>query len=270
MHDKLFNIRQLPTSLLKHLDKLIVNRIGNKPDAYMITRDIIGHVDPQTCYQLVSHDSSFMLRETDSKEFTIPACNKNASTPPTHALLTGHWINEESIFVDNANILGGMGMLHLDEHDDDKIPVIDANAQALAFYNAYLLSEGSIVQFESNTVLPLTDVSVGKDYVHHFLTQKEHGGGEYIEYHDQPHLWLPKSPQCSGHILLGKQEQDKYYFTGFRIPYGHAVYLSPYTLHADPYLIGDYVVVYTVTENYSTVLFQHKEKAHLEFTEVAC
>ena len=117
------------------------------------------------------------------------------------------------------------------------------------------------MQFDTKHNLPIVDISIGEQYVDHFLAQEKYGGGEYIEYHDQPHLWAPKSPDCAGHILLGRQDQDKLYLTGFRISFGHAVYLNPLTLHSDAYLIGEYLVVYTLTSHFSTVLFKHTNGA---------
>lgn len=260
MSDKLMNIRQLPTSLLKQLDKLIVNRCGNRPDAYMITKDILGFIVPELTYKLAWQKNELML-QVSSDVFTPPEVKP--SKPP-YACFSGDWIHQENLHTKDANILGGLGTFQVDSQEE--IPVIDATAETLAFYHADFLSVGSLIKFETEMTLPLTDVAIGKDYVKHYLTQADHGGGEYIEYHDQPHLWMPNTPHCSGHILLGKKINDLYYFTGFRIPYGHAVYMAPHTLHSDAYLVGNYKVVYSVTENYSTVRFNH-EQPRLRFIQ---
>lgn len=261
MQDNLSNIRQLPQDLLKILNKLIVNRSGSAKDAMMVTRDVPGYVSPQKHYQFTWKASgrgcAIGLIEVQSEQVDCPArLPKEGIIAPKQAVLTGEWVTQESVFNADANILGGMGSLILSSEEAVSIPVLDATPQTLAFYNAYLLSIGSIVQFETKHDLPVVDVSIGQHYVEHFLSNEQYGGGEYIEYHDQPHFWAPSSPDCSGHILLGRQEQDTFYMTGFRIPFGHAIYMSPFTLHSDAYLVGDYLVVYTVADHYSTVIFK--------------
>lgn len=262
MHDNLKNIRNLSPSILSNLGKLIVNRIGETSEACMLTRDIVGFVSPKQTYRF---DANITLNRCESLPQNLD--QKNVYTQPVHAVLTGIWDSQEFSFNVNANILGGMGMLVLHDDQSVKIPVITATAEDLAFYNARLLSIGDTVVFETKQDLPLTETSIGHDYVNLYLSQAERGGGEYIEHHEEPHLWAPKSSNCGGHILLGKHAQGKFYFTGFRIPFKHAVYLSPHTLHSDAYLVGDYLVVYTVTDAYSTVLFRDeaKQPKRLEF-----
>jgi hypothetical protein len=255
MKDNLKNIRNLPRSILKKLDKLIVNRVGETEEACMLTRDIVSFVSPNQTYRL-------------EEDITLRACHDLASgreltkslIAPTHAVLNGTWVKQGSNIQSDANILGSMGMLMLHDAQPDPIPVINATAESLAFYNAQLLSIGDSLVFETKQDLPLTEMSIGPDYVNLYLSQRKGGGGEYVEYHEEPHLWAPKKSSCTGHILLGMKDGEKFYFTGFHIPFKHAVYLSPGTLHSDAYLIGDYLVAYTLTESYSTVIVKDEEE----------
>ncbi len=263
MNDNLLNIRNLPKHILAQLQQLIVNRVGSSPDAVMLTRDIVGVVSPSQSYQLVNQSTtrgnSIALKPVPSSARDFPMSKGGSPiNKPKHAALKGSWVSDESVFNPDANILGGMGALVLSHNEVVNIPVIEATAESLAYYNAYLLPIGSTVKFETRVDLPVTEVVVGTHYVNHYLSQDCYGGGEYIEYHDQPHLWAPQNQKCSGHILLGHHHNDTFYLTAFKIPFGHAVYLSPYTLHSDAYLVGDYLVVYTVTDKYSTVLFKDK------------
>ncbi len=261
MYDNLKNIRNLSPCILASLNKLIVNRMGKTPEAFMLTRDIVSFISPNQTYRF-GPDISLCTSKPSSQ-----LVDKKLFKIPDYAVLTGIWNNHESTFNPTANILGGMGMLMLDDNQSVQIPVITATAENLDFYHARLLSIGDTLTFETQQNLPLTEVTVGSDYVDFYLSLTERGGGEYIEYHDEPHLWAPKHAHCGGHILLGKQVQGKFYFTGFRIPFGQAVYLSPNILHSDAYLIGDYLVVYTTTDAYSTVIFRDKAKQikRLEF-----
>ena len=272
MQDNLKNIRNLSPSILANLNKLIVNRMGKTKDAYMLTRDIVSFVSPNQTYRL---EADMTLHAVASSLRTCHSESENVLKKPIHAVLTGIWHSQETTFNPNANILGGMGMLVLHDNQSAQIPVVTATSENLAFYNARLLSVDDTRIFETKQDLPLTETTIGPDYVKLYLSQSQEGGGEYIEHHEEPHLWAPKHANCGGHILLGKQEKGKFYFTGFRIPFGHAVYLSPHTLHSDAYLIGDYLVVYTVTEAYSTVIIRDEAKQlkRLEFiptTEDKC
>lgn len=275
MQDNLVNIRQLPKNLLKIIDRLIVNRVGNAPDAMMVTRDIMGHVAPNKCYQFVAtslaKEKPHQLTEvqTNATISTVPQPSTSARIPQ-HALLSGHWNKEELVLNPDASILGGFGSFILETETQVVIPVIEATQSELEFYNAKLLSLGSIIQFETTDELPIIDIVVGKQYVEHYLSKQSYGGGEYIEYHDQPHFWAPQSPECSGHILLGREIDNEFYLTGFRITFGYSIYLSPLTLHSDAYLVGNYSIVYTVTEQYSTVLFRNSkhEVYRLQFDNI--
>lgn len=259
MRDHFVHIRNLPTRLLASLPQLIVNRQGKDQDAFMITRDIVTTIQPQIRYQFTFPELHAPTLNPSTEPISM-ATEGGAMKRPKHAILQGSWLDAVPNTACDANILGGMGTLVLDLKEAVSIPVIQANAEDLAFYQAQLLTEGSVFYFETEECLPLTEVSIGKDYVEQYLAHSEFGGGEYIEYHDQPHFWAPQHSQSGGHILLGRQIGADYYFTGFYIPFGSAIYLSPYTLHSDAYLVGDYVVVYALSSHFSTVLLRDQEK----------
>ncbi|OGV27183.1 MAG: hypothetical protein A3F18_07145 [Legionellales bacterium RIFCSPHIGHO2_12_FULL_37_14] len=250
MHDQLKNIRALPHDILDKLGQLIVNRVGKNPQATMLTRDIVGHFSPYLRYKLTKSNGAFKLNAPKS----IPY--------PPHAEITGVWKKAETIHKTNANILGGMGTFYV--HTISEIPVIQATDQDLAFYRARLIKEGEELQFETRNNLPLVDTYIGDEYVAGYLANKAYGGGEYIEYHNEPHFWMPKTKDCHGHVLLGKEESGVFYLTAFSIPFGTGLYLSPYTLHSDAYLIGQYMVVYTVADQYSTVIFKNPNEQLLK------
>lgn len=262
MIDPLKNIRNLSPSVLGNLGKLLVNRIGETGESSMLTRDILGVCFPKQTYRFSRALSLKPSKALVSDQNLVPK-------KPIHARIRGTWIPQEFQAQSPANILGGMGSLILHHHQAVHIPVIQPTAASLAFYHARLLSMGDLLRFETDQDLPLTQMSIGSDYVNFYLAKAQRGGGEYLETHDQPHFWAPQNKKCRGHILLGKQDGEQFYFTGFRIPLNQAIYLSPHALHSDAYLIGDYLVVYTVTDCYSTVIF--KDEAHalkrLEFIE---
>lgn len=260
MRDNLKHIRHLPNQMLTSLDRLIVNRHGRHQDAFMITRDIISVIKPNQPYQFLFDDNN--LPTLTAVDATPPRSRESDTIGrPKHAVLRGNWVDAVQASATDANILGGVGQLILEGTGTVTVPIVPANEADLAFYRAQLISPASIVNFATHENLPLTEVSIGKDYVEHYLAETELGGGEYIEYHDQPHFWAPQNEQSGGHILLGRQAGADYYFTGFHIPFGSGVYLSPYTLHSDAYLLGDYLVVYALSGHYSTVLLRDNKKS---------
>ena len=102
-------------------------------------------------------------------------------------------------------------------------------------------------------------MDIGSGYVPSYLHVESLGGGSFVEYHDRPHLHMPLDEDAHGHLLLGKRGGEDYLLSAFSIPFGHAIYTPPMALHADPYLVGRYLVIYSVTENFSTVVFRNPE-----------
>ena len=151
---------------------------------------------------------------------------------------------------------------------------IEATAEALAFYSARLVKPGESFSFENDVPLPVAHMRIGSGYVDGYIRHPQRGGGIYMEYHDRPHFHLPRERECGGYLMLGKvlQSDEPKYFddspelikphytsqtfavTGFKIPFGYAVFTGRNVLHNDSYLFGAYSVVYSVTENYRCAL----------------
>ena len=151
---------------------------------------------------------------------------------------------------------------------------IEATAEDLAFYGARLVKPGESFSFENDVPLPVAHMRIGAGYVDGYIRHPQRGGGIYMEYHDRPHFHLPRERECGGYLMLGKvlQSDEPKYFddspelikphytsqtfavTGFKIPFGYAVFTGRNVLHNDSYLFGAYSVVYSVTENYRCAL----------------
>jgi len=275
MDDHLLNLRKLPFSITNKIGLLTVGREGLDPGSFMITKDFIGHISPGKLYKLVAIDAEMeegtihlpnyiTLVECDQKVENPEPVNKvnrlNAlpiPTPPAHGKLTGSWNQCLKYAKNNANILGGLGTFTTAQEAID-VPVITATDEALAFYGAYLVKIGQTLIFESKQDLPLTIMAVGHSYIDNYIMQDGLGDGEYIEYHNEPHFWLPLLLQSKGYILLGRKIENEYFLTGFKIPLNCGIYASPYVVHSDAFLIGEFLVMYTVAEEYSTVLIENE------------
>jgi len=244
------NLDRFPDDIRQTAERLVVDRCGEDPQSYMTTEDIIGYVAPGACYRV---EADRLVPWADGPESLDPL--PEDPDPPPHLRIDGRWRRAEDVPSAKANILGGLGTLTVVDQTL-AIPEAPTTAAALSFYGARLLAVGDPIIFESDQNLPVTVVNIGPTYVSDYLHVEGKGGGAFIEYHDRPHLHMPLERSADGHLLLGRMEGEEYLFSGFKIPFGFAIYTFPHTLHADPYLVGRYLVVYSVTPNYSTVVFQ--------------
>ncbi len=239
----------LPDDVRETLGRLVVNRRGEDPQSYMVTEAIVGHVSPGQRYRL---DADCLVPVERSEELdTLPI---EPEVPP-HVRCGGSWEVVETVESRQANALGGLGTLTLDE-SELRIPEAPPTPEFLAFYGASLVRVGDSLTFESSHNLPVTVMNIGPTYVEDYLHVEGRGSGSFIEYHDRPHLHMPLDPKARGHLLFGRSEGPDYMLSAFPIPFGYAIYTKPFALHADPYLVGRYLVIYSITESYSTVVFR--------------
>ncbi len=242
----------LPEDILRTLDRLMVDRCGDDPQSFMRTEDVIGHVAPGRRYRI---DADRLSAVVSPPSLAERAGGSAAPDPPPHVRIRGIWDAKENFPAVNANLFGGLGTLTLAE-GGFSVPEAPASDDALAFYGARLLSVGDVLAFETDSNLPVTILHIGPAYVADFLQVEGRGGGTFIEYHDKPHLHMPLDADARGHLLLGRAEGEDYLLSAFEVPAGRAVYTPPDVLHADSFLIGRYLVIYAVTERYSTVIFR--------------
>tara|TARA_Y100000739_G_scaffold183963_1_gene162377 strand:+ start:386 stop:1126 length:741 start_codon:yes stop_codon:yes gene_type:complete len=240
-------------------NEIFVHRIGNDPNSFMITEQIIGTVKKKKNYR-VSFEG---LLETQEKV----SANQAITNPsvPRYIQIKGDWNPDATKEIHQANLLGGTGTLTISESKIE-IPGNQATPELLSFYGATLFKIGDIFQFETNAELPVTTMNIGETYVEHYLKLPNLGGGTYIEYHDRPHFHLPLDRSASGHLILGHFKSNEYILSAFMIPFGYGIYTPPELLHADAYLIGRYMVVYSITEHFSTVLFKNKKNKLVDVT----
>jgi len=94
-------------------------------------------------------------------------------------------------------------------------------------------------------------------------------GGAYLEWHNVPHFHMPLRADCGGYLVLGIMDEASSTFrlAGFRIPFGKAIYMKPFTIHNDCFLIGEFECVYASTDDFctGTVVNQNCESCSFEF-----
>lgn len=245
-------VEGLPDDILRNVDSLSVDRRGEGRDAFMVTYEIIGHVAPETAYCV---SGSGVSTADDTKAVSGSAKARSPSIVPPHLRISGDWDNSVAIETEQANILGDVGVLTIDT-GEIVIPEAPTTPEMLGYYGGCLLSTGDTFRFDTHANLPVARMEIGPGYADGYLHLASKGGGAYLEHHDRPHLHLPLDEAAGGHLLLGRREGDDYLVSAFRIPFGSAIYTPPDVLHADPYLTGNYLVVYSVTENFSNAVLR--------------
>lgn len=230
-------------------DKIIVNRHASGSNSNMTTECIIKVLDTSKKYQILSNNL------VESFDPVSKAQNSN-SKDVKYIKIPNKWDKLEQYVQKSSNILGNNGLFECSSTLN--IPI--SSIETLGFYGAKLYKKGDIIQFESNKPLPLTIMDIGRNYVNDYLLQESGGGGCYLEYHDTPHFHAPLNCLSSGYLILGKIEDNFCYLSAFQIPLDYAIYTSPFTIHCDAFLIGKYLVVYTITDYYSTVLLRHNKQ----------
>ncbi|MGY0399976.1 MAG: hypothetical protein ACWIPH_08635 [Ostreibacterium sp.] len=248
-YDSLATIRELPDDLKNDLPILLVNRKGHSKNAFMKTEHFIGHVEPNRVYQ-VTFEGFFPSRRKHADKLS-------QSKTPNKMTLRGEWNPQIDVINSDANILGGNGCYTLPKGNDFlTIPICKTTPEYLAYYGCQLVRIGDYVTFESNENLPVTITSVGDKYVDDYLLNPNLGGGAYLEVHDRPHFHMPMDIKSKGYLIIGKNNNGEKEISAFQIPYGFGVLMSPWSIHSDAHLIGRYMVIYSNTKKFSTVIIR--------------
>lgn len=262
--DALTTVRALPEDIMAGLGILLVNRQGSDANAYMRTENIIGHAEHGKLYQL-GWQGLTEVPDDAGEAIALPA-----ATEPAYTTLQGDWQAEVDLTTEDANILGGMGTYFLPEGDKTlTIPVAECTAENLAWYDSQLVKVGETTRFDTTGNLPMTITAVGKTYAENYLMDPVKGGGTYLEVHDRPHFHMPLEEEAAGYLILGKRDIDGAdRVSAFQIPFGYAVHMAPWAIHSDAYLTGRYMVIYSATPEFSTVILRQTngELGRIEFS----
>jgi len=237
---------------------IIVNRIGRTKNSYMITNKIIRNIYPNVNYKILLQNLLPLPEYTINKKYIYQ------ESIPKFIDVPHIWDHHKKILKGNNNILGDFGTLITDS--EIKVPINIANHNNVKYYNAELYNLYDIIKFKTKDPLPLTHMSIGIDYVKDYIENENLGGGQYLEIHDNPHFHAPLNANNKGYYLLGKIVKDKLRLSAFYIPFYKAIYTSGFIIHSDANLVGDWLVVYSKTDNYSTVLLQDSKNKMTKIT----
>ncbi len=196
--------------------------------------------------------------------------------PPAHAVVTAVWDQDTVVKGDQENILGDNVIFQIQSSATEiAIPVLEATSADLGYYGAVLVDEGAVVRFP-NLEYPIWKMSLGVRYVEGFIMTPQ-GQGFYLEYHhDRPHWHQPLTEDAGGYYILARavgadaDGRTQYHLTGFRIPYGKAVYTRLGAIHCDAALTGqNWLVGYTDSEDFSTALVRNAHGDWVNFSRLS-
>lgn len=240
----------LPDQIIKDISLIMVNRSASTPDSFMITEEIVGATSPGKVYKV----TALGLCETKKTAPNHKALASLAMHVPNHVAIKGEWLENIDREDRSANILGGFGVLKY-QNKTLAIPVAESTKENLLFYGAKLLDFNDELVIDANRPLPICTMNIGEKYVEDYLLKESLGHGFYLEYHDMPHFHMPLDENSKGYLILGKKAEDNIlHLSAFSIPFGKAIYTPGNIIHDDAMLIGKYQVIYSVTENFSTVI----------------
>ena len=136
--------------------------------------------------------------------------------------------------------------------------------------------------------MPLSRMQVGKHYVREYMLSERglnssnnklasSDPGLYLEWHGAPHLHAPLNSRSGGYLVLGKRvysgtgseeegenESDDNFaiqLSRFAIPFGCGILTPGGCVHCDACLAGDYLVAYTLADDYETYIVKAESEA---------
>tara|TARA_B110000977_G_scaffold201843_1_gene299203 strand:- start:4202 stop:5044 length:843 start_codon:yes stop_codon:yes gene_type:complete len=136
------------------------------------------------------------------------------------------------------------------------IKPIAATSENVAYYGCKLLNQDDIFYFKSKQDMAIFKIVITYDYVNEYVMKL--GGGVYLEHFDLHHIHIPLNNESSGYIILAKQKaENNYELSAFQIPFGKALIIPPNITHNDCFLVGNYNIIYGISEDYSTAILKY-------------
>ena len=165
-----------------------------------------------------------------------------------------------------TNILGGIGIFLTNKSIE--IPCNEGTASNYRLFGCHVVDKNEELIFDIKKDMPIFEMEVGKNYINNYILNPECANGMYLEYHNTPHLYIACNEESAGYLILAKKlDEHNYMVSALSVPHGKAVYLPPYTIHNDCFLIGKYNVMYNSAEDFSTVRLVNKDNIN-EFTNI--
>jgi hypothetical protein len=234
---------------MKSISDIIIRRLGRTVTSYMTTTNIVKNIYPNVNYKVLRNNL------LDLPDYKLDKPYNYSLSIPKYIDIDNNWDKDSIIMNKDSNILGNFNKFKTSLIID--LPINIATYSNVNYYGSKLFTTNDLIKFNFNyNSLPLTYVSIGKTYVKDYLEVKELGGGQYLEIHDNPHYHSALNQDNSGFIILGKEIDNKIRLSGFIIPWNCGLYTPGNIIHSDGNLVGNWMVCYSKTTNYSTALLR--------------
>ena len=241
---------------MSQFEDLFVNRVSDTGD-FMKTMKQLDVVVPSVQYLYDGDTISKVTDEAINEVFNEFSCE-----------IVGEWISQDPASDDPTNILGGIGKF-LTPLQTINIPVLEGTEENYKMYGCSIVNKGETFQIDSQGVMPLFEMEISYDYGKTFILSEKFANGMYLEYHNMPHLYYKKEDNASGYLILGKKiTSNKYALSAIRIPCKTLIYIPPFVIHNDCFLIGKYCVAYNKSSDFSTVRMLTQKDGLTFFTGV--
>jgi len=197
------------------------DNIESNNDSFMKTNKITQIINKGCVYKF--DGISFKITDTNLKYCTFNGIWQNTSEKENP-----------------TNILGGIGLFITE--NELNIPCNEGTESNYRLYGGHIINKNEEFVFATHKDMPIFEMEVGKSYIKNYIFNSDCANGMYLEYHNTPHLYVACDTTSSGYLILAKKiNNNNYMISAISVPYGKAVYLPPYTIHNDCFLIGNLI-----------------------------
>lgn len=218
----------------------------------MTTKQVLYTFEKDSILTLNLNDTEYLEVENYTPEYNYIILNgKFVSYKKFHQ-------NDEHYL--NNNILGENDVYLLDE-DNIQVPITQCTEENMKEYNVKIIDNKETFKLNNNVDISMYEMEIGKDYYEQYMMLEENG--MYLELHDLPHFYYCNDETPQGFLLIGKNIGEKIKLTAIQVPKNKGLYISPFTIHCDALLVGNYSVIYGKTNNYITMLLKNSNRENV-------
>ena len=234
--------------------------VGNKT---AMTTNALHNVINAGSDVVISRDAPYVsplpiLKETQENHKSVAQVNASLADIPesTFFIAEGTWHNSDKVAISSVgNVFGKSGLFSSSQTQFDVplvtrlSPYFDKVTQA---FGVKVFAEGEAIPLKFSGNLNVAEYAFTPEYENYRL---DVANGFFIEKHEFPHVFMPKTSADSGVITLGKQIDDNHYaLTNIQIPDGCALLVPEDIIHTDSSSRGDIIVTLTDCVKADTVL----------------
>ena len=231
-------------------------------ETYSKTIQVAGHIDTNQNYQFFQN---YLIKSYLPPQNVIPDPNLDVAKIE----IKGDWKQDQLPTIDPK--ITHQNVYLLTKETKIVVPEARSTPENLAYYRCQLIAKNETFAMCTPTTLVIKKVNSGKNYVNEYLHYDEYGGGCYLKCHAVPHFFsliekakgdrpVDYKPDGGCLILCRRVGKKKYHLSAFRVPIDHGIYIPPFTLHSDDFIMGNYLTIDTMVNQDCSAIIKSKEK----------